>query len=262
MRSLNNPPSSFPTQNGIHPRSSKLPQANWARKASGKGFTLVELLVVIAIIAVLGAIGLSGLSSMLDKGGDAQDLNNLRQIGTGISKFAAENNGRIPNQYVPIPGDGRSSFMGSVEHAINEKATGIYTWMKNPLWFSKRFAKIPNGKTVPANQYYWGVAWGMNSFIFYDTSRKFEGYLNRAPNLSKLVLVGEKNKPTGHEFTPSQAPVFEKNIETSYRISRNGKAYYLFGDYHIESIEGDQSTIAHPEYLNYNPTNRLYYKWW
>ena len=57
------------------------------------------------------------------------------------------------------------------------------------------------------------------------------------------------------------APDTNNNVKTYYRVSRDGKAYYLFGDYHIELIEGDQSVIAHPEYKTYNPTNRLYYAW-
>ena len=225
-------------------------------------FTLVEMLVAIAIIAVLASLAVFGTQSMLEKAADAKDMNNLRQIGTAISTFAGNNNGRVPNQYVQVPGDTRSSFMACVEHTINPKATGIYTWTTNSLWYSKRFAKMPDGQTVPAGAYYWGLAWGMNGFLFYDTSRSFEGYLNRAPNLSKLVLVGEKNRNGGHEFNPSENPTFQNNILSNYRISRNNKAYYLFGDFHIESIEGDHSTIAHPEYLKYDPTNRLYYKWW
>lgn len=227
-----------------------------------RAFTLVELLVVIVLIVILATIANWAIEGILDRSADSRDLNNLKQIGTAISTFAADNNGRIPNQYVKVPGDTRSSFMACVEHAINPKATGIYTWLTNSLWFSKRFAKMPDGQSVPAGAYYWGLAWGMNSFLFYDTSRSFEGYLNRAPNLSRLVLVGEKNRNGGHEFNPSEKPTFQRNILSNYRVSRNNKAYYLFGDFHIESIEGDHSTIAHPEYLKYNLTNRLYYKWW
>jgi prepilin-type N-terminal cleavage/methylation domain-containing protein len=86
-----------------------------------RAFTLIEILVVVAIIAILAAIAFPVAGGMLDRGADASDLNNLRQIGTAISQFAAENSGRIPNDAVSISGasatDGtpRSSFMESVD---------------------------------------------------------------------------------------------------------------------------------------------------
>jgi hypothetical protein len=46
----------------------------------------------------------------------------------------------------------------------------------------------------------------MNSHLYYNSGsanmNNFKGYLMRAPNLSKLVLVGEKNRAGGHDFIP------------------------------------------------------------
>lgn len=246
-----------------------------------RAFTLIEILVVVAIIAILAAIAFPVAGGMLDRGADASDLSNLRQIGTAISQFAAENGGRIPNNVVPISGasapDGtpRSSFMESVDRFLPPDAKfgngSIYNWQRRPLWYSKRFAKMPAGKSFNANsQFYWGIAWGMNSHLYYNSGsanmNNFKGYLTRAPNLSKLVLVGEKNRAGGHDFVPSQAPVFERDVEAQYRVSRggggdSGRAYYLFADYHVESLTGDRSSVANPQYNSYNPTNALYYRW-
>lgn len=231
--------------------------------------------MVIAIIAVLAVIAVPVTGSMLDRGADATDLGNLKQIGTAISAFAAENNGRVPNDHLPIPGTdagsgNRTSFMESVDRMLPPdskfSAGSVFNYDRRPIWYSKRFAKMPDGQRYDASRkYYWGFAWGMNTFLFFD--RRFSGYLSRAPNLSKLVLVGEKNRNGGHDFKPNEAPTFEKNVLSNYRISRgsggtNNKAYYLFADYHVESIAGDQSTLANPSYNSYSPTNRLYYKWW
>jgi hypothetical protein len=90
----------------------------------------------------------------------------------------------------------------------------------------------------------------------------FNGYIVQAPNRSRLVLVGEKNRNGGNSVRFQGNPVFKNDIQTEYRISRPGSnALYLFADFHVEKIAGDQSTIAHPEYNSYNPTNRMYYKW-
>ena len=50
--------------------------------------------------------------------------------------------------------------------------------------------------------------------------KSFNGYMNRAPNLSKLVLVGEKNRNGGNELKPEVPPSFERNAQSEYRISR------------------------------------------
>lgn len=236
-------------------------------------FTLIELLVVVAIIGVLVALAIPAIGKALDSAAMGQDMSNLRQIGQAISSFASDNNNCIPNVNVPLPpGMTKTNFCEIVDRMMAPdgkfSASYNYNFIRRPVWFSRTFAKMPPGAAPQdPTQYYWGIAWGMNTYLWnrtkspFSSSRPFEGNLNQAPNLSKLVLVGEKNRNGGNEFRCDTAPSFERNAETEYRISRNGKAYYLFADYHIELIAGDQSVAANASYKTYNPTNRLYYAW-
>jgi prepilin-type N-terminal cleavage/methylation domain-containing protein len=64
-------------------------------KTCKKGFTLVELLVVIAVIAILAAMLLPALASAKDKAKRTQCLNHLKQIGIGMTAYAADNRDRV-----------------------------------------------------------------------------------------------------------------------------------------------------------------------
>lgn len=61
-----------------------------------RGFTLVELLVVIAIIAVLAVVAFSVGPKMIRKSKQTKSMGNMRQVAILMNGYAAENGGKLP----------------------------------------------------------------------------------------------------------------------------------------------------------------------
>ena len=64
-----------------------------------RGFTLMELMVVIGIIVILAAISLPIISMVRKQAKDALCRNNLQQIGIGITGFQQVNNNKFPARF-------------------------------------------------------------------------------------------------------------------------------------------------------------------
>ena len=64
---------------------------------SNKGFTIVELLIVIAIIGTLTGVLLTAISRARESGRRIQCASNLRQIGFGLIMYSNENKETFPN---------------------------------------------------------------------------------------------------------------------------------------------------------------------
>lgn len=90
-----------------------------------KGFTILELLVVVAIIGILTSITLAFFSDAREKGRDSRRFDDMRQIKNALGLYNTDNNGLYPpgSSMVQLTGGGYLQLLP--RDPLN---TGVYVY--------------------------------------------------------------------------------------------------------------------------------------
>ena len=92
------------------------------KKNNNKGFTLMEMLIVVAIIAVLVAIAIPVFTNQLEKAREATDEANIRSAYAEIMATALTDSGRA---------DGTTNAAANNNFIKKEVVNGVATWSKH-----------------------------------------------------------------------------------------------------------------------------------
>jgi len=129
-----------------------------------KGFTLIELMIVVAIIGILAAIAIPNFLQYQMKSRQSEAKTNLGAIRTSELSFAGERGCFIGVAKYPATAPAAGTKMVSVAWNAGPAPSGVTNWCLNPGGtFAGTFADI--GFQASGNVYYQYAADGTNNVV-------------------------------------------------------------------------------------------------
>jgi len=198
------------------------------RANEGRGFTIIEVLVVVAVVAILAGLLIPSLGKARQGARRAACRSNLKQIGVALQIYAAQN-----HQWLP------STSVGACTH---------YIYAAGPYGLGRLYPKLLSDLGVffcPEATYYsehglYGVrGWGNDMGLPVASS-----YYYRA---SLVVFQGfdQYTKGTYHALK-HQALVMDYNIKYDIGKHNHGGTYVniLFSDGHVVGVPDPEHRAA------------------
>ena len=191
-----------------------------------RGFTLLELLVVVAIVAVLAGLGLPVLSGVQESGRSARCVGNLRQIFSGLSLYAQDHANRLPQRYSYLDATGQKiGYCELILPYLDPDRTPANSDA------AKKLFTCPSQKT---RNYPTDPGYGMNHF--YDNAS-----FAAASPAAQTILLAESAGLTGYGNRNADR---NNTLGTTGKLDdtrHRGKANYAFFDGHVELLEYRQT---------------------
>jgi prepilin-type N-terminal cleavage/methylation domain-containing protein len=217
-----------------------------------RGFTLVEMLVVITIIAVLAALTLVTTRNIKSRAYQANAMSSLRQVAAFNLAYATENNGDIntlrwPTDKLEGPNWVRNSHWGRLQPYIFPDATGSDKVLQKAIkqgldgLFNTDTAKQMPGTALAGARIYRDKSSLALPFAFNKNLVPFEKFAKTSSfsDPSRILYFTYGNGMFDAEDGKAYAPMAltGEPVASNIYYFADKKAHGVFLDGHIESLQ-------------------------
>ncbi len=214
-------------------------------RTRARGFTLVELLVVVGIIALLISILLPSLTKARNAANTVNCLANLRQMGSGFQLYANAYNGAFPATF-------QTRISNYATGANNSTSYGFYHYLGLMLGYAKDIDKVstffsPTSTTDNLNHIFFDRA--QDSYLRAHAFRHFLDYCMNQVTMDTKRPVPDSVWPAVKYNTTFKVAQFKYPGEVMLVLDATGQQAYI-NTGKISQIDARHNRKAKGGYVN------------
>jgi prepilin-type N-terminal cleavage/methylation domain-containing protein/prepilin-type processing-associated H-X9-DG protein len=218
-----------------------------SHRSGTRGFTLVELLVVIVIFATLAAIAFTAATKIKQQANSAKAVQSLRQVGSLVLGLATDLGGKMPNEG-HYPGQGPSdnpytddmSWDGAVLNYMGVTDIELSTPPKVPRSYESMFF---HGNDDPTPVTGGGTPTAKRTFVYLRLLSDVS--ISKITDPTRTAMLGElpwTNNRVGFKSSSLMDPAkLIKNPKTKKDLNSGGKFNFVFVDGHVAAMTPAES---------------------